>query len=62
MYHHWGCTSILRPLSYPFRSLGNQVTLNRLTNYVSSKLQPPFPTPHLLHNYEAKLIIFLTND
>ena len=21
MYHHWGCTSIYRPLSYPFRSL-----------------------------------------
>ena len=23
MYHHWGCTSIYRPLSYPFRSLRN---------------------------------------
>ena len=21
MNHHWGCTSIYRPLSYPFRSL-----------------------------------------
>ena len=21
MYHHWGCTSIKRTLSYPFRSL-----------------------------------------
>ena len=21
MYHHWQCTSIYRPLSYPFRSL-----------------------------------------
>ena len=21
MYHHWECTSIYRPLSYPFRSL-----------------------------------------
>ena len=22
MYHHWGCIPIYRPLSYPFRSLG----------------------------------------
>ncbi len=22
VYYHWGCTSIYRPLSYPFRSLG----------------------------------------
>ena len=22
VYHHWGCTPIYRPLSYPFRSLG----------------------------------------
>ena len=21
VYHHWGCTSIYQPLSYPFRSL-----------------------------------------
>ena len=21
MYHHWGCTQVYRPLSYPFRTL-----------------------------------------
>ena len=24
VYHHWNCSSIYRPLSYPFRSLNNK--------------------------------------
>ena len=31
VYHHWGCTSIYRPFSYPFRSLRNTIYfINRL--------------------------------
>ena len=30
MYHNWGCTSIDRSLSYPFRSLAGRPSWDRL--------------------------------
>ena len=32
MYHHWGCTSIYWPLSYPFRSLATNNVYNLRIN------------------------------
>ena len=40
MYQHWGCTSIYRPLSYPFRSLlqnAQALTLSSFRDYIRHK-------------------------
>ena len=40
VYHHYGCTSFFRTLSYPFRSLGNifyqQIVVSLLVRHVYS--------------------------
>ena len=58
VYHYWGCTSINRPLSYPFRSLGWRYFTKI---FYISKFDVGFKSTILLFNVLICLSIKISN-